>query len=46
MGEEARNLPIERPTNFIVAININTAISLGFTIPSDILELAKDNVYR
>lgn len=46
LGANANDLPIERPKNFVVAININTAISLGFTIPSDILELAKDNVYR
>ena len=40
------DIPITRPESFAVGINITTAKRIGAIIPSHILELAGENIYR
>jgi len=40
------DIPITRPETFAVVINITTAQRIGAIIPSHILELAGENIYR
>lgn len=34
------NLPVEQPTKFELAVNLQTAKQIGVTIPTDVLALA------
>lgn len=45
-GTDPGVIPIRPPDNFAVGVNLSTAITLGVAIPSDIMELAGDHVYR
>ena len=45
-GEDPGSLPVQRPTEFLAAVNISTAMRLGVAPPSDLMELAGVHVYR
>jgi putative tryptophan/tyrosine transport system substrate-binding protein len=45
-GTDPGVIPIRPPDSFKVGVNLSTAITLGVAIPSDIMELAGEHVYR
>ena len=45
-GTPANQIPVTRPDSFLAALNITTATKMGAVIPSQILELAKKNIFR
>ena len=44
-GAKAADLPIEQPTQYVLAVNLKTAKALGITIPESIL-LRADEVIK
>lgn len=45
-GANASDIPVSRPDAFSVTVNLTTATKIGAVIPSHILELAGENIYR
>jgi putative ABC transport system substrate-binding protein len=45
-GTRPGDIPVRYPESMILGVNLSTAISMGITIPMDIMELAGENVYR
>jgi putative tryptophan/tyrosine transport system substrate-binding protein len=41
-GEKAGELPVQQPTKYELAINLKTAKTLGFTVPSSLLATADE----
>ena len=39
-GAKPANLPVEQPTKFELAVNLQTAKQIGVMIPTDVLALA------
>ncbi len=45
-GADIRTIPVTRPANFTAGVNISTAQMLGALIPSEIMELARENIFH
>lgn len=45
-GTSPGSIPLRWPRRYEVAVNVTTAIAHGLVIPSDLLELAGEHVYR
>ena len=43
-GSSAASLPVERPTNFEMVVNLKTAQVLGVTLPAPMVMLADDSI--
>jgi putative ABC transport system substrate-binding protein len=41
-GEKVGDLPVQQPTKFVLAINLNTAKELGIVLPDRLLALADE----
>lgn len=45
-GADPGRIPVTPPDNFDLGVNLKTALKLGIVVPSRILELADENIYR
>lgn len=45
-GTDPGSIPVRSPAVYDLGINLHTAIELGIVIPSDMLELAGEHIYR
>jgi len=45
-GEDVGKIPVTIPENFKISINLATALSLGLTIPTDIMLMAETRIYK
>ncbi len=45
-GADPRTLPVTRSDHFLVGINLTTADRMDIVVPSDILDLARENLVR
>jgi ABC-type uncharacterized transport system substrate-binding protein len=43
-GAKPGDLPVEQPTDFVLAVNLKTARSLGITIPPEVLVQANEGI--
>ena len=45
-GANPAEIPVIAPTGFDLGVNLSTALKLGIAVPSDMIALAEDHVYR
>ena len=45
-GTNPAGIPVTAPTGFDLGVNLSTALKLGIAVPSDMIALAENHVYR